>query len=132
MERLMRPKKNKYHNNAKISERKTREIFKYFSMDLTAEMTSKLTGTSRVTVNKYFFKIRKRLFEETMKERYIKGIIEVDECYKGPRRVKGRQGRGAGGKIKVFGILCSEEVKSTRRLFQTVAGRYYKTSSKQR
>lgn len=101
----MRPKKNKYHNNAKISERKSREIFKYFSMDLTAEMTSKLTGISRVTVNKYFFKIRERLMEETMNGRNIKGIIEVDECYKGPKRVKGKRGRGAGGKIKVFGIL---------------------------
>ena len=32
------------------------------------------------------------------------GEVEVDESYFGGRR-KGRRGRGAGGKIRVFGLL---------------------------
>jgi transposase-like protein len=32
------------------------------------------------------------------------GTIEVDESYFGPRRVKGKAGRGAGKKTPVFGI----------------------------
>jgi len=31
--------------------------------------------------------------------------IEVDESYFGARRVRGKKGRGAGGKTIVFGIL---------------------------
>ena len=49
----------------------------------------------------------------------------------GTKKSKRQKRERAGGKIKVFGIL-EQGVKSTRRLFQAVAGRYYKTSSKQR
>jgi transposase-like protein len=33
------------------------------------------------------------------------GIVEIDESYFGPRRVRGRRGRGAGRKIPVIGRL---------------------------
>jgi hypothetical protein len=33
------------------------------------------------------------------------GEIECDESYFGPRRVKGKRGRGAGGKTIVFGLF---------------------------
>jgi transposase-like protein len=33
------------------------------------------------------------------------GEVEVDESYFGPRRVRGKHGRGAGGKTIVFGIF---------------------------
>jgi hypothetical protein len=33
------------------------------------------------------------------------GEIEVDESYFGSRRVRGKRGRGAGGKTVVFGLL---------------------------
>jgi transposase-like protein len=32
------------------------------------------------------------------------GEIEVDESYFGAKRVRGKRGRGTGGKTKVFGI----------------------------
>lgn len=34
----------------------------------------------------------------------LRGTVEVDESYFGPRRVKGRRGRGAARKTPVFGI----------------------------
>ncbi len=35
----------------------------------------------------------------------LSGEIELDESYFGAKRVRGKKGRGAGGKIPVFGIL---------------------------
>jgi transposase len=35
----------------------------------------------------------------------FQGEVEADESYFGPRRVRGRRGRGAGGKTIVFGLL---------------------------
>ena len=33
------------------------------------------------------------------------GSVEVDESYFGPRRVRGRRGRGSGRKVAVIGLL---------------------------
>ena len=35
----------------------------------------------------------------------LQGDVEVDESYFGPKRVRGKRGRGAGGKTVVFGLL---------------------------
>ena len=35
----------------------------------------------------------------------LKGSVEVDESYFGPRRVRGRRGRGSGRKVAVIGLL---------------------------
>jgi transposase len=35
----------------------------------------------------------------------VGGIVEIDERYFGPRRVRGKRGRGAGRKIPVIGLL---------------------------
>jgi len=42
--------------------------------------------------------------EECELERLFRGTVEVDKNYFGPRRVKGKAGRGAGKKTTVFGI----------------------------
>ena len=100
---------NKYAKHAHISERKFKQIILLFSEDLSATQISHLTKISRPTINKYLGAIRKRIFELTTKELLqsapLVGQIEVDESYFGARRVKGIRGRGAKGKIKVFGLL---------------------------
>ena len=98
-------KKNKYANRSKISEKKFREIVKYFSMDLEATKISKLTGVNRNTINRYLKEIRKKIFEYCQKESPFFGEVEVDESYFGGKRIKGKRGRGAGGKTIVFGLL---------------------------
>ena len=35
----------------------------------------------------------------------LNGAVELDESYFGPRRVRGKRGRGAGGKTIVFGLF---------------------------
>ena len=98
--------KNKYVNRSRISEKKFREIIKYFSLDLNAVQIKELTGLSRQTINKYLTAIRLRILEiSLLQSAPLVGQIEVDESYFGARRIRGKRGRGALGKTIVFGLL---------------------------
>ena len=96
---------NKYYRSAKISEAKFRQILRCFDEDLTASSTARLTGVSVRSVNSIFLKLRRRMAELCDAEPLLTGTVEVDESYFGPQRIKGKRGRGAGGKTIVFGIL---------------------------
>ena len=95
---------NRYYRRSRIAEKKFREIIKYFALDLTANKTAELTGLTHKTVNQIYLKIRQRLAEESQRQSPFYGEVEVDESYFGARRVKGKRGRGAGGKTIVFGV----------------------------
>lgn len=98
--------KNKYYNRSRISEKKFREILRYFSHDETASKTAIYTSINRNTINKIFNEIRQHLFANNLnlleKE---DGEFELDESYFGAKRVRGKRGRGAAGKTPVFGLL---------------------------
>ena len=96
--------KNKYVYRSKISEAKFRLVVKGFALDLTATQTSELAGISRNAVNRLYMAIRRRIAEYDRPEDLNTGTFEVDESYFGPRRVKGKRGRGAGNKTIVFGL----------------------------
>jgi transposase len=74
-------------------------------MDLEATKVADLTALNRNTVNRYFLATRQRIVQVCEQEAPLRGTIEVDESYFGPRRVKGKRGRGAGCKTIVFGIF---------------------------
>jgi transposase-like protein len=99
------PVKNKYIHRSRISEAKFRELVKYFSLDLDAQKIAVLTRLNRNTVNRYVTLFRKRIAEICETETPFQGVVEVDESYFGAKRVRGKRGRGAAGKIPVFGIL---------------------------
>jgi len=73
---------------------------------VTARSAAELTGVNRNTAILFFHKIREVIFEElaAFDPGLMSGGIEVDESYFGWRR-KGKRGRGAAGKIPVFGLL---------------------------
>jgi len=96
---------NKYIKRARISEAKFRHILRLFSLDIDASNVAQITGLNRNTVNRYYRSIRERIVDLCNKTSPFSGEIEVDESYFGARRVKGKRGRGAGGKTPVFGIL---------------------------
>lgn len=96
--------KNKYIYHAHISERKTRQIIKCFALDLAGTQTAEMTGLNLNTVDRIFNKIRVRILENCQTAFPVQGEFEADESYFGPRRVKGKRGRGAGGKTIVFGL----------------------------
>ena len=97
--------RNKYCKRSKISESKFREILKYFAMDFSVSQTAGLTEISRRSISDIYQKLRIRIYEMTKKEGRLEGEVEVDESYFGARRVRGKRGRGAKGKIPVFGLL---------------------------
>lgn len=98
-------KLNRYYRCAKISERKTRQIIKYFALDLTANKTALLTTLTDKSVKQIYLKIRNRIAEEAeCASPFTNCKIEVDESYFGARRVRGKRGRGASNKTIVFGI----------------------------
>jgi len=65
-----------------------------------------LLGLNRNTVQRYYDLLRLRILELAVEEAQpFTGEVEVDESYFGPRRVRGKRGRGAGGKTPVIGLL---------------------------
>jgi transposase len=100
--------RNKYCKRSRISESKFREVLRYFSMDFNATQASKLAGISRRTISDIYQKLRIRIYELTQKEGMFSGEVEVDESYFGARRVRGKRGRGAKGKVPVIGLLKRE------------------------
>lgn len=77
---------------------------RHVAADLTAVQIAELTGLNRNTVNRLLRCLRVRMAEACETNRPFEGVVEVDESYFGPRRVKGRRGRGAARKTPVFGI----------------------------
>ena len=96
--------KNKYIQRSKISEAKFRQIVKLFALDLTATQITELTGLNPKTIDLLINKIRCRILFISRSEAVAIGEFEADESYFGPRRVKGKRGRGAGSKTIVFGL----------------------------
>lgn len=96
---------NRYYRRSKISERKMRQIIKYFSLDLTASKTAEVVAVTRPSVSRIFVKIRRRIAEEAERASPFGGTVEVDESYFGAKRVRGKRGRGASGKTIVCGIF---------------------------
>lgn len=97
--------KNRYKKRAHISESKFKMILKGFAADITASHIAQIVGTSRNTINKYFWCFRKKILEQNSENAQLSGEIELDESYFGARRIRGKRGRGAAGKTPVFGIL---------------------------
>lgn len=100
----MKARKNRYANSAKLSEREFRLLVRLFAADLTASQIAQVSGLNRNTVNRYLMALRLRLVDWSHARAPLFGIVEADESYFGPRRVKGVGGRGAGRKTIVFGI----------------------------
>ena len=97
---------NKYFFRAKISDDKFRTVLRLFCLDMEAKKAAKFTGLNRGTVNNIYNKLRESIAEICEEESPFKnGEIELDESYFGARRVRGVRGRGAKGKIPVFGML---------------------------
>ena len=98
-------RKNAYAARSRISEKKLREVLRYFAADIEATKIARFTGLNRNTVNRYLRLLRERIVEACEAETPMRGKVEVDESYFGPRRVRGKRGRGAGRKTIVFGVF---------------------------
>ena len=91
---------------SKLSPRQSGELLKLFVSGSTARAAGEVVGVYRNTAALFFTKIRRLIAEypEQKMSEAFEGAVENDESYFGGKR-KGIRGRGAAGKIAVFGIL---------------------------
>ena len=91
---------------SRLSWYKQSRLIEHFVAGTTARAAASLCGVNRKTAAHYFHRLREIIAYETEAEaaKMFVGEIEVDESYFGGKR-KGKRGRGAAGKVPVFGIL---------------------------
>lgn len=97
--------KNKYYKRSHISEAKFRHLLRCFVLDLNAYEIAELTGISHRSCKEILGKLRLHIAKLSPESPAEDGEFECDESYFGPKRVRGKRGRGAGGKVPVFGLL---------------------------
>ncbi len=82
------------------------ELVRHFVAGTSVRSAAELCGVNRNTAILYFHKLRELIAENLAADALdlMAGEIEVDESYFGGVR-RGKRGRGAAGKIPVFGLL---------------------------
>ena len=91
---------------SRLSQQKQARLIEHFIAGTTARCAADLIGVNRNTAAYYFQRLREMIaYElEQVSHEVFDGEIEVDESYFGGAR-KGNRGRGASGKVPVFGLL---------------------------
>jgi len=89
---------------SRLSKTKQDRLIEHFVAGTTARTTAVLVGVNKSTASYYFHRLRELIFKAVEDETPFSGEIEVDESYFGGKR-KGKRGRGAAGKVPVFGLL---------------------------
>ncbi|WP_150467677.1 IS1595 family transposase [Francisella sp. SYW-9] len=89
---------------SRLSSYKQDKLIELFIAGSTALTASELVSVNKTTASYYFHRLRLLIYENSEHLEMFTGEIEVDESYFGGTR-KGKRGRGAGGKVPVFGLL---------------------------
>lgn len=91
---------------SRLSVYKQERLIEHFVSGSTARTAAALVGVNKSTAAYFYHRLREIIvFEiEHESQEVFDGEIEVDESYFGGKR-KGRRGRGAAGKVPVFGLL---------------------------
>jgi transposase len=91
---------------SRISKAKQEKLIEYFVAGATGRCAAELVGVNFKTACYFYQRLRELIALQTEREanEVIAGEIEVDESYFGGHR-KGNRGRGAAGKVPVFGLL---------------------------
>lgn len=94
-----------YIKHCKLSRNKQLELMKHFIAGSTARTAADLAGVHRNSAVRFFHKLREKIaLKQQSRCKQFGGNVELDESYFGGKR-KGKRGRGAAGKVAVFGIL---------------------------
>jgi transposase len=88
----------------RLSKEKQLRLIEHFVAGTTARCAADLVGVNVKTAAYYFHRLREIIAVEESCEGMDFGEFEVYESYFGGKR-KGKRGRGAAGKVPVFGIL---------------------------
>jgi transposase len=90
--------------NSKLTNRQLNELVKYFALEVPASRAAKVMTINRHSAERIYTVIRRCLARECELESPFGGEVACDESYFGGRRT-GPRGRGAAGKVPVFGLL---------------------------
>ena len=92
--------------HCKLKKSLQRKLLEYFVLEVTARSAADILGIQPNTAILFYRKIRLVISHHLALEadQVFEGTIELDENYFGGKR-KGKRGRGAAGKVVVFGIL---------------------------
>ena len=86
-----------------MSTRQQYRLIEHFVAGTTARAASQIIGVQATTAARFYMRLR-TLIASKLPSYELYGQVEADESYFGGRR-KGMRGRGAAGKIAVFGLL---------------------------
>lgn len=91
---------------SRLSKFKQERLLEHFVAGTTARTAASLVGVNRKTAAYYFQRLRDIIAYQLDQEadEVFDGEIELDESYFGGKQ-KGKRGRGAAGKVPVFGLL---------------------------
>jgi transposase len=99
-------------------------LIEHFVAGTTARTAASLVGVNKNTATFYFHRLRQIIALHSEESTQFFGEIEVDESYFGGVR-KGKRGRGAAGKVPVFGLL-KRGGKVYAKVIQDVKGKTLK------
>ena len=89
---------------SRLSSSKQTRLIEHFVAGTTGRTAASLVGVNKSTAGYYFERLRMIIYQATEDASPLSGEIEVDESYFCGVR-KGKRGRGAAGKVPVFGLL---------------------------
>lgn len=89
---------------SRISFGKQAKLIEHFVAGTTARTAARLVRVNKTTAAYYYHRLRELIYQAIANSAPLAGEIEVDESYFGGHR-KGKRGRGAAGKVPVFGLL---------------------------
>ena len=93
-------------NRCKLSRKQQSRLVEFFVLEVTARSVASVLGIQPNTAALYYRKLRQLIVEQLamVEHEVFDGAVELDESYFGGVR-KGKRGRGAAGKVVVFGLL---------------------------
>ena len=105
---------------SKLSAHQTLRLCEHFVAGTPARAAADLVGVNKNTAALFYHRLRQIVAAHIEDESPIQGEVEIDESYFGGRR-KGKRGRGAAGKVAVFGILKRAEGLNDRMVARALA-----------
>lgn len=92
-----------YQRKSRLTPRQQSKLIEHFVAGSTARAAAEIVGVQPNTAIRFFMRLR-QLIASKLPSYQLYGEVEADESYFGGVR-KGKRGRGAGGKVAVFGLL---------------------------
>ena len=92
-----------YKRKSRLRARQQSKLIEHFVAGSTARATAEVVGVQANTAIRFFMHLR-QLIASKLPSYRLCGEVEADESYFGGVR-KGKRGRGAAGKVAVFGLL---------------------------